>query len=49
MMSGKTKSKTWTTPNNHHAINTYVGAVKEDIEPRKTFTLIKIRPNLKVH
>ena len=35
-----------TPPNNHHTINTYVEAVKKDIEQSKTVTPRKIRPNL---
>ena len=40
------KNKKWTPPNNHYTINTYVEAVKKDIEQSKTVTLRKIRPNL---
>ena len=40
------KNKKWTPPNNHHTINTYVGAFKKDIEQSKTVTPRKIRPNL---
>ena len=40
------KNKKWTPPNNHHTINTYVEAVKKDIEQSKTVTPRKIRPNL---
>ena len=36
----------WTPPNNYHAINTYVEAVKKDIEQSKTATPRKIRLNL---
>ena len=34
------------TPPNHHAINTYVEAVKKDLEQSKTVTPRQIRPNL---
>ena len=43
----QSKNKKWTPPNNHHTINTYVEAVKKDIEQRKTLTPRKIRPNLR--
>ena len=39
------KKKKW-THNNHHRINTYVEAVKKDIEQSKTVTARKLRPNL---
>ena len=38
------KNKKWTPPNNHHTINTYVEAVKKDIEQSKTVTRRKIDP-----
>ena len=34
--SNKTKRRKWTPPNNHYAINTYVEAVKNNIEQSKT-------------
>ena len=40
------KNKKWTPPNNHHTINTYVEAVKKDIEQSKTVPPKKIRSNL---
>ena len=40
------KKKKWITPNNHHTINTYVEAIKKDIEQTKTVTPRKIRSNL---
>ena len=40
------KNKKWTPPNNHHIINTYVEAVKKDIEQSKTVTPRKLRSNL---
>ena len=38
------KNKKWTPPNKHHTINTYVEAVKKDIEQSKTVTRRKIDP-----
>ena len=40
------RKKRWTPPNNYHAINIYVEAVKKDIEERKTVLPRKIRSNL---
>ena len=34
--SNKTKRRKWTPPNNHYAIDTYVEAVKNNIEQSKT-------------
>ena len=42
----KNKNKKWNLPNNHHAMNTYVEAVKKDIEQSKTVTPRKTRSNL---
>ena len=44
--SNKIKTKKWTPPNKHHTINSYVKAVKKDIEQSQTVTLRKIRINL---
>ena len=40
------KNKKWTPPNNDHTINTYVEAVKKDIEQSKTVIPRKIRLSL---
>ena len=39
-------NKKWTTPNNPHTINSYVEAVKKDIEQSKIVKPRKIRSNL---
>ena len=44
--TGCSKQKQCTPPNNRHTINTYVEAVKKDIEQSKTFPPKKIRSNL---
>ena len=44
-MFKQNKNKKWTPPNNHHTINTYVEAVKKDIEQSKTVPPKRIRSN----